>query len=226
MERPAASKSGILIQSVDEPDFSFQDLTASFKLNRKQSKTVVGPTNLELTQGEVLGIVGANGSGKSSLLWELQRRTEAVLVPQSASDLLFLPTVAHEFAESDRFAKVSRGKTASIFEGLVGKVDPLRHPRDLSAGMQLALAIAVQLVKESRLILLDEPTRGLDYLAKRELAAMLGKLQVEGKTLVIASHDRDFLQAVCGRVLRLQDGQLRQEITSYDTARHESRRSE
>jgi energy-coupling factor transport system ATP-binding protein len=176
--------------------------------------------------------MGRNGSGKSSALWAIQgggRRTSGsvntefgdpgslssaerlcllTLVPQKAADLLFLNSLADELAESDKFAHVSDSGTSRIFESLTGRLDPKIHPRDLSAGQQLALVLALQLVKGAGILLLDEPTRGLDYAAKRSLAKQIRGLRKEGKAVLVASHDVEFVALVADRVLQLESGIL------------------
>jgi energy-coupling factor transport system ATP-binding protein len=87
-------------------------------------------------------------------------------------------------------------------------LDPKIHPRDLSAGQQLALVLALQLVKGAGILLLDEPTRGLDYAAKKSLAKQLRALRKEGKSVLVASHDVEFVALVADRVLELESGKL------------------
>lgn len=191
---------------------------------------------LRIHAGEILGVVGANGSGKSSLLWAIQgtgyrtsgsvktqwgdpkalkpaaRLGVATLVPQQASDLLFLSTLGDELSESDTFVDVPPNTTANLFSALAGRVNPALHPRDLSSGQQLALVLALQLAKDAPIILLDEPTRGLDYVAKQNLARQLSKLREEGKSILIASHDREFLAQLADRTIELEAGHLVGEV--------------
>jgi len=193
------------------------------------------PVNVKLHAGEVLAVMGENGSGKSSLIWAIhglgkrsggavsspwgdplslsdeERLGTITLVPQKASDLLFLNTLAEELQESDTVAEVEATSTASLFAQFAGRVDPRKHPRDLSAGQQLALVLAAQLVKGARVVLLDEPTRGLDYEAKRALARIIQKLKAEGKGVVLASHDIEFVALLSTRVVVLEDGRIIEE---------------
>jgi energy-coupling factor transport system ATP-binding protein len=179
-----------------------------------------------------VALMGKNGSGKSSVLWAIQgggkRTTGSVktqfgdpkamsaeerlcvltLVPQKAADLLFLNSLADELSESDKFAQLSDSGTSKIFESLTGRLDPKIHPRDLSAGQQLALVLALQLVKGAGILLLDEPTRGLDYAAKKSLAKQIRALRKEGKAVLVASHDVEFVALVADRVLELEKGKL------------------
>ena len=188
--------------------------------------------SLSFVSGQITAIMGPNGSGKTTLLWgaigELEagakvtgavhpnfkklkpetRLGQIALVPQRAADLLFLNSLSDEMAESDRLSKLTPGSTAEIFRQIAGRLDPNRHPRDLSAGQQLALVIALQMAKDAPILLLDEPTRGLDYVAKRALAAQLTQLRSNGKTVVIASHDIEFVASLADRVVVLAEGQI------------------
>ena len=188
--------------------------------------------SLEVREGEALVIMGENGSGKSSLIWALQgigamqagrvstpwgdprkmsddsRLGVVAMVPQKAADLLFLNSLADELAESDRIAEVAATTTAGIFAGFAGRLHPKMHPRDLSAGQQLALVLAMQLVKDAPIVLLDEPTRGLDYQAKAQLVRVLAQLQKQNKAVIIASHDIEFVAQIASRILVLRDGRI------------------
>jgi energy-coupling factor transport system ATP-binding protein len=82
------------------------------------------------------------------------------------------------------------------------------HPRDLSAGQRLTLALSVVLVARPPLVLLDEPTRGLDYDAKRRLVATLRKLAVDGHGVVVATHDVELVAEVADRVVVMGDGEV------------------
>jgi energy-coupling factor transporter ATP-binding protein EcfA2 len=215
-----------------KPDTNEVALTISGLSVVYKNHVALSPISFEARKSEVVAVMGPNGSGKSSLLWAIQgsgvrttgsastlfgdpidsdpeqRLCMLTLVPQRSADLLFLNTLADELAESDNFANVGLATTASIFEKLAGRLDPKIHPRDLSSGQQLALVLALQLVKEAGVVLLDEPTRGLDYQAKRNLAKQILKLKQEGKCILLASHDVEFVALVADRVLLLDKGEL------------------
>jgi len=181
---------------------------------------------------QLTAVMGENGSGKTSLCWAIQglgerssgsvllgnndtaelakqtRLDQVAMVPQRAADLLFLHSLAEELAESDRFAEVEAGATAKLFMGLAGRIDTAFHPRDLSAGQQLALVLAIQLVKGAKVLILDEPTRGLDYAAKRALAKQLATLRAPDRCIILASHDIEFVAMVSDRVLLLKEGEI------------------
>ena len=159
--------------------------------------------------GEALAIMGENGSGKTSLLWKLRESlTGCAMVPQQASDLLFLNTIGQEFADSDEVAGVPEASTSKLFEEFAGRLDTSIHPRDLSSGQQLALVLAMQLVKPAQVVLLDEPTRGLDYAAKQQVAEVIQGLTNQGKTVVFASHDVEFVALTANRVVQLEAGKI------------------
>jgi energy-coupling factor transport system ATP-binding protein len=212
---------------IGEPALSVSNLTVTYA-----GKKAVDGVSFELERGQVLTIMGANGSGKTSLLWAIQasgqrnggtattpwgetgklsveeRLCALTLVPQRASDLLFLTSVSAELADSDRFAKAIENTTASLFQRFAGRVNPSNHPRDLSAGQQLALVLAIQLAKDAGILLLDEPTRGLDYEAKRQLARVIGELREAGKAIAIATHDVEFATLIATDVLVLDQGRV------------------
>lgn len=196
------------------------------------SVKAVRKTNLQLFGNQVTALMGENGSGKTSLCWAIQgsgarsggkvaiqgedphelsaleRLSLVTMVPQRAADLLFLNSLAQELHESDRLAEVAPGTTASLFQKLAGRMDTKIHPRDLSAGQQLALVLAIQLVKDAPVLILDEPTRGLDYAAKRSLAKQLALLRSPRRTVLLATHDIEFVAMVADRVLLISEGEI------------------
>jgi energy-coupling factor transporter ATP-binding protein EcfA2 len=87
-------------------------------------------------------------------------------------------------------------------------LDDELHPRDLSEGQRLALALAIVLAPAPPLILLDEPTRGLDYTAKARLTSILRGLAAEGHSIVMATHDVELVADTADRVVVLADGEL------------------
>ena len=180
----------------------------------------VRDVDLELRGGQVAVLMGRNGSGKSSLLWALHGAdhrtaghvngdgTPSALVPQTPGDLVFLDTVAAECAAADADAGRPSGTTAELLERLQPGIDPAAHPRDLSEGQRLALVLAIQLAAGPRVILLDEPTRGLDYPTKRRFASVLARLASAGAAVLVATHDVELAAIVADRVLVLAEGDL------------------
>ena len=95
-------------------------------------------------------------------------------------------------------------------------IDGDLHPRDLSEGQRLALVLAIVLTSRPRTVVLDEPTRGLDYAGKAALAAIVHDLCAEGCGVLIATHDVEFVAQVADRVVVLAAGEV---VSAGETAR-------
>ncbi|MFI6349204.1 ABC transporter ATP-binding protein [Streptomyces sp. NPDC050560] len=196
----------------------------------------VRAVDLELRAGRVTALMGRNGSGKSSLLWALQgsgprragrvhvtdgtgrgadphtvaaaRARELVgLVPQTAADLLYLESVGQELAQADTASRAGESARA-ILDRLAPGIPDTTHPRDLSEGQRLALVLAVQLTAAPAVVLLDEPTRGLDYRAKSALVHTVDGLAAEGRAVVVSTHDVEFAARAADRVVVMAEGDI------------------
>ncbi|GGV65899.1 ABC transporter ATP-binding protein [Streptomyces massasporeus] len=187
---------------------------------------------LTITPGETIALMGRNGAGKSTLLNSLVglvkpssgtvRVGEATphrtapkdlvrkvgLVPQEPRDLLYADTVAAECAAADQDAGTDPGTCRALVTELLPGVTDDTHPRDLSEGQRLALALAVVLTARPPLLLLDEPTRGLDYAAKARLVTVLRALAAEGHAIVLATHDVELAAELAHRVVLLAEGEV------------------
>jgi energy-coupling factor transport system ATP-binding protein len=188
--------------------------------------------DLSILRGEVLALMGRNGSGKSTLLTTLSggrrpsrgtvevegrdprslRPAELIrlvgLVPQDPGLLLYGESVRNECRTADKVSALAEGTTYTALERVLPGVPPDRHPRDLSEGQRLALALAVVLAPAPALLLLDEPTRGLDYPSKDRLIEVLRELAEDGHAIVLATHDVELSARVADRAVVLADGQI------------------
>lgn len=190
--------------------------------------------NLAVQRGEFVALMGRNGSGKSTLLKQLvgllkpdqgrvtvfemdtrQARMEEIIrrvgyVPQHPGALLFSDTLALELAFTRRGHGLPPDPAADqallARLGLAALVE--RDPRDLSGGEQQRAALASILVANPDLILLDEPTRGLDYAQKRGLTDLLRGLRAEGCTIIMATHDVELAAACADRVVLMAEGEV------------------
>jgi energy-coupling factor transport system ATP-binding protein len=207
-----------------------QDLSVAYA-----ERSVLNSVSLEVRRGEKVLITGDNGAGKSTLLeaiatgqnsraphdsQELTKRTPqervgtVALVPSEPGSLFLCSSVAEELALADKVAGVPEGFTALTFDSLLsGGSEALgtTHPRDLSRGQQACLAIAVQMSHKPAVVLLDEPTRGLDEAAEAAFAEVVGCVVETGTAVVIAAHHRDAGSLVASRALRLEAGHLIQD---------------
>jgi energy-coupling factor transport system ATP-binding protein len=170
--------------------------------------------------------VGSAAADPARLRPALARRLVG-LVPQTPADLLYLDTVEAELAQADRDVSdgpmsdghsppparstARAGGTAparDILDEIAPGIPAGAHPRDLSAGQQLALVLAIQLTAAPSVILLDEPTRGLDYQAKASLTGVLAELAARGHAVVVATHDVEFAARACDRVVVMAEGEI------------------
>ncbi|MFB8024791.1 MULTISPECIES: ABC transporter ATP-binding protein [unclassified Streptomyces] len=187
---------------------------------------------LSVAPGETVALMGRNGAGKSTLLTTLVGMTAPTtgsvlvgglepsrtpprdmvrrvgLVPQEPRDLLYADTVAAECAAADSDAGAPAGSCRALVSELLPGVPDDVHPRDLSEGQRLALALALVLTARPPLLLLDEPTRGLDYAAKARLVGVLRRLAGEGHAIVLATHDVELAAELADRVVILADGEV------------------
>jgi len=144
----------------------------------------------------------------------------AGLVPQDSGVLLYHDSVAGECAASDRDAGLPDGATRAVLDRIVPGIDATVHPRDLSEGQRLGLALSIVLASEPPLLLLDEPTRGLDYGAKRRLVEVLEQLASEGHAVVIATHDVEVVASVADRCVVLAEGEVVADGPARDVVVH------
>jgi energy-coupling factor transporter ATP-binding protein EcfA2 len=223
---------GAVIASVDKLHASYGAITA------------LRGVELQVRSGEVVALMGRNGAGKSTLLSHLvglrapqsgrvlvdgvephrldaRRGIRTVgLVPQDATLLLYHDRVGDECASADRDGALPAGTTAAVLERIVPAVDPDAHPRDLSEGQRLGLVLAIVLAAGPPVLLLDEPTRGLDYAAKQRLVDVLDELARDGHAVVLATHDVEVVAQLADRVIVLADGEVVADGPARDVVSH------
>ncbi|MFJ3878124.1 ABC transporter ATP-binding protein [Streptomyces sp. NPDC090077] len=199
---------------------------------RRGRAEVLHDVTLQVAPGETVALMGRNGAGKSTLLAaltgtlapstgqvtvggltphrtpppEMVRRVG--LVPQEPRDLLYADTVAAECAAADADAGADPGTCRALVGSLLPGVPDDTHPRDLSEGQRLTLALALVLTARPALLLLDEPTRGLDYAAKARLVETLRALAADGHAIVLATHDVELAAELAHRVVILAGGEV------------------
>jgi len=188
--------------------------------------------SLSVRRGEAVAIMGRNGSGKTTLLKHIvglltpQRGKVRVreldtyhapveeiirvvgYVPQNPNALLFADTVREELA----FTRRNHGLSTDGADGLLETLGIAAHaddyPRDLSVGERQRVALAAILAAEPEIILLDEPTRGIDALQKGALRRYLATERDRGRTVILSTHDVELVAEAVDRVVILEDGRV------------------
>jgi ABC-2 type transport system ATP-binding protein len=190
--------------------------------------------DLEVKQGEVLGLLGPNGSGKTTtikLLLGLLFPTsgQALIFGRDATDvgknqrLGYLPeeSYLYKFLDAeetlnfyarlfDMPADVRRERVARLIDQVGLSWAKRRRLKEYSKGMTRRIGLAQALINDPDLILLDEPTTGLDPIGTREMKDMILRLKEQGKTVLMCSHLLADVQDVCDRIAILHQGELKE----------------
>ena len=192
---------------------------------------VLKGVNLMVEQGDIVGIRGINGSGKTMVLRAIAglirvdgsveiggKKMEPGECPKDIGVLVEMPGFLPEFTGKKNLqllGMLQEGVTEEDIEEAMNAVglDPKdrRHYKKYSLGMKERLGIAQAILKKPKLILLDEPTNGIDSDGIQMLEELLWRLKEEGSTIVVTSHDRDFLDAVTSQCYEMKEGSLRRE---------------
>ena len=224
-------------------------VTKTFKSSREGVRRAVDAVSLRVVRGEIYGLLGANGSGKSTLIrmfstlltpdagevrvfgLDIREDEDAVkrLINRVSVEASFFKKLSamENLVYAGRLYGVSpdesRAKAMTILRRLGVDVDRVNEPLEkLSRGMQQKVAIARAFLTAPTLLLLDEPTTGLDIRSKREVQTFVRDLRDEhDATIVLTTHDLDEAERLSDRIGILHDGRLVAEGTADELrARH------
>ena len=190
---------------------------------------VLKGVNLMVEQGDIVGIRGINGSGKTMVLRAIAglirvdgsveiggKKMEPGECPKDIGVLVEMPGFLPEFTGKKNLqllGMLQEGVTEEDIDEAMNAVglDPKdrRHYKKYSLGMKERLGIAQAILKKPKLILLEEPTNGIDSDGIQMLEELLRRLKEAGSTIVVTSHDRDFLDAVTSQCYEMTEGSLR-----------------
>lgn len=184
----------------------------------KESPEILRDLNIKLYKGEMFALLGGNGAGKSTALKNLMgivkpqhgkikkaKGLTMAMLPQSPQALFHYDTVWEEFLESAGNVEKKAHEMAE-FLGLEKKI--FSHPYDLSGGEMERAAIGKLLLQDADILLMDEPTKGLDAGLKRKLAELLKKLTDSQISILMVTHDLEFAACYADRCGLLFDGQV------------------
>src|SRR5437868_2181516 len=215
----------------------------------RRKKVALNALGLKINKGEIFGLLGPNGSGKTTTIKLLL----GLLFPTSGDAFVFgepaakveknerigyLPEESYLYrflnAEEtldfygrlfDIDPEVRRKRAAELIETVGLGADKKRILKEYSKGMRQRIGLAQALINDPELVILDEPTSGLDPLGTRWMKDLILDLRRKGKTVIMCSHRLDDVQDVCDRIAILHDGQL-QELGRVDTLLEDANRME
>lgn len=214
--------------NVDDIVVSIQGLNYSYGAETPAINNV----DLQLLRGQFTALIGDNGAGKSSLLKIMLGLLKAEsgqlnvaghqgksLVPKLIGQVVaYLPQSLDHFFMTDsvledvKLAVKQQSEAENTARCWLEKLNVIKYlncdPRSLSTGEKQRVALAAIIAGDPCLILLDEPTRGLDIMQKRELGQTLMQLAQQGKTVLVAAHDLDFVNCYAHRVLIMHQGRI------------------
>lgn len=196
--------------------------------NYSDKTTLCKDINLSVREGEVIGITGHNGAGKSTLLKIIcgllkekdgdilfhgekikykKRVKEAYYVMQDSDYQLFSDSVMNEFSLGD--IKEEKEDIIKVLEELGLKNSLDKHPLSLSGGQKQRLCVAIAKMKKAKVLCFDEPTSGLDYRNMLKVNELIKDIRKEKRAVIIVSHDKEFLYKTCSKILKLEEGRLK-----------------
>jgi energy-coupling factor transport system ATP-binding protein len=214
VEGPQGSKELDLAKQSIAKSIAFTNLT--FAYHKKHP--ILDIDCLELPCGQITALIGHNGAGKSTLAqvlcglqgnWRQKRAARkrgTYLIMQDVNHQLFTESVLDEVLLG---MKPQNEKLAlEILDGLNLKQYANEHPMALSGGQKQRVAIASGISSGSEIVVFDEPTSGLDYRQMLAVSATLKKLAASGKTLLVITHDPEFILNSCQSVIRMERGKI------------------
>jgi energy-coupling factor transport system ATP-binding protein len=215
VESPMNSKI-LSVDGFDDPVLSLSNILFSYDKSKKHLMV----RDFVLKQSSITGIIGENGSGKSTLLkvmagvlkphkGSVKKPTHIGYLSQNPNDYFFEATLEAEIKQVLKMHQLEWSSKLIDLLDLLKISDYLSiNPRDLSGGERQRAALAIVLASQPKLLLLDEPTRGLNKGLKRQLVKLLKTLKHKGLSIAIVSHDMELIADLTDHVAIISSGQL------------------
>ena len=206
------------------------ELSNIFFRYEKKSDDIISDLSLNVRKGEIYAIVGGNGSGKTTLLSIISGQnipysgkvlingkknsnfSYIAMLPQNPVILFTEETVIDDLMSYAIRCGVKKAIVLNVVNDICRRlniVDVIKnHPYDLSGGEIQKAALAKIMIKNSDILLLDEPTKGIDAWSKKEFISLLRKLSNDGKTVILVTHDNEFAAEVSDKCGLLFDGTI------------------
>ncbi len=190
--------------------------------------------NIAINQKQIVGLAGPSGSGKSTLLrciQKLDKLDQGTIKHQGISGFMFqdfqlfphmnvltnLVYGPNILSKNSKDKKINEERALNLLDKL-GLFDKSKHyPAQLSGGQKQRVALARSLMMKPDLMLFDEPTSGLDVATIDDVVLLLNSIRDLGVTMVIASHDLDFLTKIAERIIVLKEGKIVADINTEDS---------
>ena len=172
--------------------------------------------NFTAYKGDFISVIGGNGIGKSTLL-----QISAGLIKPVKGKVKCDKKINISYVHQNPMVHFTKDRVSEELEGISKELLDLFelndlvniHPYDCSGGEQQKIAIAKALISKPEILILDEPTKGLDPISRKNLVSILKKLQEKGLTIIMASHDLSFIANYCNRCMMLFDGAIQLDTT-------------
>ncbi len=212
-----------LIEKVDNNFNNENVLTAEnlyFRYDKKGEDIVKG-ASIKLNKGEIICLLGGNGGGKTTFInllngifkaysgkVKIDKNCKVATLPQNAKGLFVESSVENELSVFAKLLKIDKDKVQSLLEkfDLIGIRE--QHPYDISGGEVQRLALAKLFLVNPDILILDEPTQCMDMLSKEYLINLLLQSKIQGKSVIVVTHDLRFTSMIADKVGMFFDGKI------------------
>lgn len=211
------------------PEVDDYYILENIRYGYKKSDIILDISGARLPVGRATAVIGRNGAGKTTLMRSIcgllkhdkgilirngsrlkakKRLSVCYLVMQDVNHQLFTESVLDEVLLSMKQEDTVKAEAILDSLNLLDFKD--MHPMSLSGGQKQRVAIASALAADAEILIFDEPTSGLDYLHMKQVAENIGKLAAKGKTVIIVTHDPEFILTCCSHIMHVECGKVRE----------------